>query len=83
MHVKKGSRVKVIAGKYKGHIGEVLSAYPRRMRVEVEGLPLLKRHFKPGSHPSHPEGGIGEKSRSLHVSNVMLMTKEMQQGASS
>ncbi|MEM7588774.1 MAG: 50S ribosomal protein L24 [Myxococcota bacterium] len=83
MHVKKGNKVKVIAGKYKGHVGEILSVYPRRMRVEVEGLPPLKRHFKADSHPSHPQGGIGEKPRSLHVSNVMLMTKEMQGSVSS
>lgn len=83
MHVKKGNQVKVIAGKYKGHVGEVLSVYPGRMRVAVAGLPPLKRHFKADAHPSYPQGGIGEKPRSLHVSNVMLVTKEMQQEVSS
>lgn len=83
MHVKKGNQVKVIAGKYKGHVGEVLSVYPRRMRVEVAGLPPLKRHFKADVHPSHPQGGIGEKPRSLHASNVMVVTANMQQEASS
>ena len=37
LHVKKGDRVKVIAGNDKGKIGEIISVDPRAQKVIVEG----------------------------------------------
>jgi len=44
LKIKKGDRVKVIAGNDKGAIGEVLSVDPARERVVVEGVNIRKHH---------------------------------------
>ncbi len=67
MHVKKGDKVKVIAGKDKGKSGVVLRALPREDKVIIEGIALYKRHMK-GS--AGKIGRIIERPRPIHVSNV-------------
>ena len=70
MRIKKGDRVKVITGAYKGTIGEVTSVYPKEDKVIVEGVNMVKKHQKPTQ--ANPDGGIIEKEAKIHVSNVML-----------
>lgn len=70
MRIKKGDRVKVITGAYKGTIGEVTSVHPKEDKVIVEGVNMVKKHQKPTQ--ANPDGGIIEKEAKIHVSNVML-----------
>jgi large subunit ribosomal protein L24 len=70
LHVKKGDKVVVIAGKDKSKTGTVLAVFPKEQRVIVEGVNIVKRHTKP--NPLNPEGGIIEKEAPIHVSNVQL-----------
>ena len=74
MHVKTGDTVIVIAGKEKGKKGKVIATYPKKDRVVVEGLNLVKRHTKPSQN--NPQGGIITKEAAIHVSNVMLVDPE-------
>ena len=46
LHVKKGDRVKVIAGKDKGKIGEIIAVSVESNRVTVEGVNIVKRHLR-------------------------------------
>jgi|SRR5690349_11082625 large subunit ribosomal protein L24 len=69
MHVKKGDTVIVIAGKDKGKQGVVLEAFPKKSRVLVEGVNLVKKHAKPSQ--DNPQGGILNQEASIHSSNVM------------
>lgn len=69
MHVKKGDKVKVISGKDKGQVGTILAAYPKKERVLVEGVNMIKKHSKPSN--DNPQGGIVTKEAPIHVSNVM------------
>lgn len=71
LHIKKGDKVKVIAGEFKGKEGRVLSVSPKENRAKVEGLNLVKRHTKPNAQ--NPNGGIIEKEAPIHVSNLMLV----------
>ena len=71
MHVKKGDTVIVIAGKDKGKKGRVLAAYPKKERVLVEGINLVKKHTRPSQ--TNPQGGIVTKEAPIHVSNVALI----------
>jgi len=71
MHVKKGDTVIVIAGKDKGKKGRVLAAYPKKERVLVEGINLVKKHTRPSQ--SNPQGGIVTQEAPIHVSNVALI----------
>lgn len=69
MHVKKGDKVMVISGKDKGKTGIVLAAYPKKDRVIVEGVNIIKKHAKPSQ--DNPQGGIITMEAAIHVSNVM------------
>ncbi|WLR50972.1 50S ribosomal protein L24 [Bacillus tianshenii] len=69
MHVKKGDKVQVISGKDKGKQGVILEAYPKKARVLVEGVNVVKKHAKPSQ--ANPQGGILSQEAPIHVSNVM------------
>jgi len=69
--IKKGDKVKVIAGNNKGTEGAVLKVYPLSNRVTVEGVQMIKKHVKPSA--SNPNGGILEREAPIHISNVMLL----------
>lgn len=69
MHVKKGDKVKVLSGKDKGKQGVILAVYPKRDRVLVEGVNLVKKHQKPSQ--DNPQGGILDQEAPIHVSNVL------------
>lgn len=71
MHVKKGDKVMVISGKEKGKTGTIIAAFPKKDRVLVEGLNIVKKHMKPNQ--ASPQGGIVNQEASIHVSNVMLI----------
>ena len=71
MHVKKGDKVMVISGKDKGKTGVILSAFPKKDRVLVEGVNIVKKHVKPNQ--LNPQGGIVSQEAAIHVSNVMLI----------
>ena len=70
MKIKKGDKVKVIAGDDKGVVAEVLAALPRSNRVIVEGVNVVKRHSKPSN--ANPDGGIINKELPISASNVKL-----------
>jgi large subunit ribosomal protein L24 len=70
VRIKKGDKVKVISGAYKGTIGEVKEAFPKEDKVIVEGVNMVKKHLRPTQQD--PDGGIIEKEAKIHVSNVML-----------
>lgn len=71
MHVKTGDKVKVLTGKDKGKEGVITKAFPKKDRVIVEGVNVVKKHTKPSN--TNPSGGIVEKEAPIHVSNVMLI----------
>ncbi len=71
LHVKKGDNVKVISGKDKGKEGKILEAYPKKDRVLVEGVNMVKKHAKPSQ--TNPQGGILNQEAPIHVSNVMVI----------
>jgi large subunit ribosomal protein L24 len=66
--IKKGDQVVVLAGKYRGRAGRVLRVYPKKDRIVVEGINMIKRHTRPTQR--HPKGGIVEKEAPIHISNV-------------
>ena len=79
MRIKKGDKVKVITGAYKGTIGEVTKAFPKEDKVIVEGVNMVKKHLRPTQQ--NPDGGIVEKEAKIHVSNVMLYDEKAKQAS--
>ena len=65
--VKKGDRVVVLAGRYKGAKGEVLRVMPKDERVVVQGVNVVTRHQRPNQMDP---GGIKRFEAPIHVSNV-------------
>ncbi len=73
MHVKKGDKVIVIAGKDKGKSSSVVSIDREKNRVVLDGLNMMKKHVKapkPGE-----KGGVISVAMSIHASNVKLADK--------
>ncbi len=79
LHVIKGDRVKVIAGKDKGLVGEIIAVFPERQKVTVAGVNIAKRHLKDTSAQPQgratTKGGIVSSEAPIHVSNVQLVVK--------
>ena len=73
LHIKVGDTVKVISGDSKGQEGAILSIDRKKMRATVEGVNVVKRHSKPSA--TDPQGGIVEKEGSIHISNLMVVSK--------
>jgi large subunit ribosomal protein L24 len=71
MHVHRGDKVRIIAGKEKGKEGKVLRAFPEKQRVMVEHANMIKRATRPSQ--KNPQGGILQHEGTMHVSNVMLI----------
>ncbi|GIW57601.1 MAG: hypothetical protein KatS3mg083_546 [Candidatus Dojkabacteria bacterium] len=80
MKVKKGDKVKVLVGKYKGKEGIVLKVFPKKNQVIVEGVNIRKKAVKKGSVGL--EGGSTENLNDenfkyilhpIHVSNVKVI----------
>src|SRR5690349_10921676 len=76
MRVKTDDQVMLISGKDSGKTGRVVRTDPKRRRVYVEGLNMIKRHERPrsqGDLKNAQAGGIVEKEGPIDVSNVMLL----------
>ena len=72
MKLKKGDRVRVIAGKDVGREGEITRAYPESDRVIVDGVNVAKRHTRATGQTM--QGGIIDKDMPIHVSNVAILS---------
>jgi large subunit ribosomal protein L24 len=70
MKIKTGDKVIIIAGKDKGKEGTVLQTLPKKERVIVEGVNMIKKHMKPSQ--ANPNGGIESTEAPIHISNVMI-----------
>lgn len=71
MKIKKGDKIKIIAGKDTGREGIVERAYKKAGVVIVPGINLYKRHIK--KNEKMPQGGVVEIPRAINVSKIMLI----------
>ena len=79
MFVKAKDTVVVITGQDKGKQGKVLVAEPKKNRVVVEGVAMVKKHQK--SRMQGQPGGIIEKEAPIDASNVMVICPKCGKGA--
>ena len=76
MRIRTDDQVMLTSGKDAGTTGRVVRTDPKRRRVYVEGLNMIKRHERPrsqGDLKNAQAGGIVEKEGPVDVSNVMLL----------
>lgn len=76
LRIRKGDEVVVVAGKEAGKRGKVLLVDPKKNRVKVEKVNLIKKHVRPSQKNS--QGGIVEKEGTIHISNVRLWDAKAQ-----
>jgi large subunit ribosomal protein L24 len=84
MRIRRDDQVVIISGKDRGKTGKVLRTDPKKDRVYVEGLNIIKRHEKPrstGDMATASPGGIVEKEGPIHVSNVMVLDPKGNKGS--
>ena len=74
LSLKKGTQVKVIAGKDKGKTGEILEISRSSNRVKIKAINMIKKHLKP---TKENKGGIITKENFIHISNVKNVDKQV------
>mgnify|MGYP001185395502 CR=1 FL=1 len=67
--IKKGLKVKVIAGKDKNKDGEVIEIDRQNSRAKVKGINIVKKHIKT---TKEKKGGIVSKENFIHLSNLVI-----------
>ena len=68
--IKKGLKVKILAGKDKKKEGEVIEIDRPNYRAKVQGINLVKKHVKT---TKEKKGGIVSKENFLHISNLTII----------
>jgi large subunit ribosomal protein L24 len=71
MKLRKGDRVRVLAGKDVGKEGEITRVLPDRNRVIVDGINVAKKHQR--QTRATMQAGIIDKDMPIHVSNVAIL----------
>lgn len=71
MKIRKNDNVLVIAGKDRGKRGKVRFVYPKKDRLLVEGVNIIKMHSR--ARAQVRQRGIIEREASIDASNVMLL----------
>ena len=71
--IKKGSNVKILAGKDKGKDGEIIQIDRKNLRAKVKGLNKVKKHIKT---TKEKKGGIIDKENFIHISNLKLIEEK-------
>jgi len=70
MMIKKGLKVKILAGKDKNKDGEVIEIDRPNYRAKVKGINIVKKHVKT---TKEKKGGIVEKENFLNMSNLAII----------
>ena len=73
MKIRKDDNVIVISGKDRGKTGKVLKVDPKKERVTVEGVNIVKRHQRANPARTNAPVGVIEREGGIHVSNVAIL----------
>ena len=70
MTIKKGIKVKILAGKDKKKEGEVIEIDRKSNRAKIKGINIIKKHVKT---TKEKKGGIVEKENFMNISNLVVI----------
>tara|TARA_B100001750_G_C15147789_1_gene418011 strand:+ start:99 stop:347 length:249 start_codon:yes stop_codon:yes gene_type:complete len=68
--LKKGIKVKILAGKDKNKDGEIIEIDRTANRAKVKGINMIKKHLKT---TKEKKGGIISKENFIHLSNLIKL----------
>ena len=72
--IKKGLKVKILAGKDKKKEGEVIEIDRANNRVKIKDVNMVKKHVKT---TKEKKGGIFSKESFIHISNLKLVDEKI------
>ena len=73
MILKKGNSVKILAGKDKNKVGEIIEINRFLNKAKVKGINMVKKHVKT---TKEKKGGIIDKENYIHISNLKIEKKD-------
>ena len=68
--IKKGIKVKILAGKDKKKEGEIIEIDRKYNRAKIKGINIIKKHVKT---TKEKKGGIVEKENFINISNLTVI----------
>ena len=71
--IKKGLKVKILAGKDKAKEGEVIEIDRSNNRAKVKDLNMIKKHVKT---TKEKKGGIISKENFINISNLVIFEQK-------
>ena len=71
--IKKGLKVRILAGKDKKKEGEVIEIDRPNNRAKVKDINIVKKHIKT---TKEKKGGIVSKESFIHISNLKLIDEK-------
>ena len=78
MMIKKGIKVKILAGKDRSKEGEIIEIDRKNNRAKVKGIQIVKRHVKT---TKEKKGGIVSKENFIHLSNLKSLENNKKEQA--
>ena len=72
--IKKGLKVRVLAGKDKKKEGEIIEIDRENNRAKVKEINMVKKHVKT---TKEKKGGIVNKESFIHLSNLKLIDEKI------
>ena len=72
--IKKGLKVRVLAGKDKKKEGEIIEIDRSKNRAKVKEINMVKKHVKT---TKEKKGGIVSKESFVHISNLKLIDEKL------
>ena len=72
--IKKGLKVKILAGKDKKKEGEIIEVDKASNRAKVKDINMVKKHVKT---TKEKKGGIISKESFIHISNLKLVDEKL------
>ena len=71
--IKKGVKVKILAGKDKKKEGEIIEIDRQNNRAKIKDINMVKKHVKT---TKEKKGGIISKEDFIHISNLKLIDEK-------
>ena len=72
--IKKGLKVKILTGKDKKKVGEVIEIDRSKNRAKIKEINMVKKHVKT---TKEKKGGIISKESFIHISNLKLIDEKI------
>ena len=72
--IKKGLKVRILAGKDKKKEGEIIEIDRANNRAKVKEINMVKKHVKT---TKEKKGGIVSKESFIHISNLKLIDEKV------